>query len=156
MPPLRRSSLNIAFDPREPTPNVEVTTTIATRTADTAPNDDQPQSPQSCRATQATSRNTISSIISLPATPDRPLTHAPSSGSQTETPVKQGRKISTTITDADVKKWMEKGTYGNEVLRKSIFDTTQDAVNAGQTQRTNLEGEGGAADVGTGTSAKSA
>lgn len=149
MPPLRHSSLDIAYDPHEPTPNIEVTTTIATRTGGTPPNDAQPQTAQSRHDTQATSRNTISSSTTLPATPDRPLTHASSSGSRTETPVRQGRKILTTITNADVEKWIEKGTYGDEVLRKSIFDTTQDVANAGQTLKSSIEHAGEADNLGS-------
>lgn len=85
-------------------------------------------------------------------TPERPLTHASSSGSLTETPVKSGRTPSTTITRTDVQKWMEKGSYGDEVLRKSIFDAPK---NTGQARTTGTEGAGGPTKVGVGGSQKS-
>ena len=84
--------------------------------------------------------------------PERPLTHASSSGSLTETPVKSGRTPSTTITKTDVHKWMEKGSYGDEVLRQSFFDAPN---NTGQARTTSTEGANGPTKTVVGGSQKS-
>lgn len=70
---------------------------------------------------------------------NRPLTQASSSGSLTETPIKHSRRISTTITRADVEKWMEKGTYGTAGaqywgLGQHGVDMTKNDVGGGQSQ----------------------
>lgn len=59
--------------------------------------------------------------------------------------MKSGRTPSTTITKTDVHKWMEKGSYGDEVLRESIFDSSK---NTGQTQTTNTAGASGPTKIG--------
>jgi predicted extracellular nuclease len=109
------------------------------------------RSPASPRDAQIPSTGNPVSPANTP-TPNRPLTHASSSGSLTETPVKRGRTPSTTITKVDVHKWMEKGSYGDEVLRQSFFDAPK---STGQARTTSTEGASGPAKIGMGGSQES-
>jgi hypothetical protein len=128
------------------------TTSQDNRVEAPSPTATHPLSPASPRDARIPSTGYPVATTTNLVTPERPLTHASSSGSLTETPIKSGRTPSTTITRTDVQRWMEKGSYGDEKLRQSLFDTPE---NTGQTRATSTEGASGPTKVGVGVNQKS-
>mgnify|MGYP000968365205 CR=1 FL=1 len=117
-----------------------------------SPTATHPLSPASPRDARIPSKGYPVSTATNLIAPERPLTHTSSSGSLTETPVKSERTPTTTITRTDVQKWIENGSYGDEVLRKSLFDAPK---KTGQARTTGTEGAGGPTKAGVGGSQKS-
>ena len=105
----------MTLDPREPPPPKQVTTTIASIAK--YPLSLPKHIPRPCCNTQAGLVSLITNDNTTP-TPSlsslHPLAYALSSGSLTDTPTKHTRKISTTISKGDVKKWIETGTFGQK------------------------------------------
>ncbi|KAH6625289.1 hypothetical protein C7974DRAFT_455243 [Boeremia exigua] len=136
---------NVAFDPREPTPKAGVTTTIATRVEGMSLENADPSLHLIRRNDQATVLNDPTSTSVSSRTHTDPLANASSSGSLTVTTAKHGRRISTTITHNDVEKWMDRGTYGDEVpdnqneVAENVACMDKTGVNAGQVQKTDTE-----------------
>ncbi|KAF2628348.1 hypothetical protein BU25DRAFT_457682 [Macroventuria anomochaeta] len=145
MPHLRRASLNVALDPHEPNPKVEVTKAIASVTEDpivttnSSPDNISPPMSRHRRNTQASFTDGNTTIPTASLSPRRPLAHISSAGSLTDTPTKHGHKISTIISKGDMKKWMETGTYGQEApddqgegVEEHVVCMSEEDVKAGQ------------------------
>ncbi|KZM20742.1 hypothetical protein ST47_g8115 [Ascochyta rabiei] len=116
--------------PTSPTENAPITTS-------TVPNTNQPRPPHSRKALQdATSDPT-------PPPPSLPPAHVSSSGSLTTIPTTPSRDISTTISSQDMKKWMEKGTFGDEDLKMSselhVVCTSEQDVNRALRRRSQAQ-----------------
>ena len=105
----------MTLDPREPPPPKQVTTTIASIAK--YPLSLPKHIPRPRCNTQAGLISLVTDDNTTPTpslSPRHPLAYASSSGSLTDTPTKHTRKISTTISKGDVKKWIETGTFGQK------------------------------------------
>ncbi|KAF9692829.1 hypothetical protein EKO04_009284 [Ascochyta lentis] len=107
----------MAQDPRKPTQlTVKVNTTLTSHQEGSSIN--QPRNPHNHNTTHDTDSD--HTTPPPPSPPPRPLAHASSSGSLTTTPTKHNREISTTISPQDVKKWMEQGTFGDDIPERGV------------------------------------